>query len=144
VRARKALKRAVGAGLLAGLGYAAWRAWRARVPPPGRDVQWDTAPFPFPPVPRPGSGPAPERVHVPEAVEPGGGPETEALGEAHVEPWVAPLPGGACPASHPVKAKTSSGIFHVPGGANYDRTQADRCYADADAAAADGLRPAKR
>ena len=36
--------------------------------------------------------------------------------------WVEP-DDGACPASHPVKAKLASGIFHVPGGANYDRTQ---------------------
>jgi hypothetical protein len=43
-----------------------------------------------------------------------------------------------------VKAKLSSGIFHVPGGANYARTQADRCYVSADAAETDGLRAAKR
>jgi hypothetical protein len=43
-----------------------------------------------------------------------------------------------------VKAKLASGIFHVPGGANYDRTNADRCYASPEAAESDGLRPAKR
>ena len=43
-----------------------------------------------------------------------------------------------------MKAKLASGIFHEPGGANYARTQADRCYASAEAAEADGLRPAKR
>jgi hypothetical protein len=32
----------------------------------------------------------------------------------------------------------------VPGGASYERTGADRCYADAAAAEADGLRRAKR
>ena len=46
--------------------------------------------------------------------------------------------------SHPVKAKLASGIFHEPGGANYARTHADRCYASGEAAEADGLRPAKR
>ncbi|MCZ7536879.1 MAG: hypothetical protein M5T61_13910 [Acidimicrobiia bacterium] len=51
---------------------------------------------------------------------------------------------GTCPASHPVKAKLSSGIFHVPGGSSYERTKPDRCYVDADSAEADGLRPAKR
>ena len=57
--------------------------------------------------------------------------------------WVAPDPDGSAPASHPVKAKDSSGIFHVPGGRFYDRTKADRCYATAAAAEADGYRPSK-
>jgi hypothetical protein len=60
-----------------------------------------------------------------------------------IDPWVEPVEG-ACPSSHPVKAKLSSRIFHVPGGANYPRTQPDRCYLDPAAAEADGLRPAKR
>jgi len=57
--------------------------------------------------------------------------------------WVEP-DGGVCPTSHPVKAKLSSMIFHVPGGLSYDRTRPDRCYRDEDTAEADGLRPAKR
>ena len=56
--------------------------------------------------------------------------------------WVEPQ-GKACPPTHPVKAKQSSNIFHVPGGVNYDRTQADRCYVDEDAALRDGLRRSK-
>jgi hypothetical protein len=52
--------------------------------------------------------------------------------------------GGACPASHPVKGKRASGIYHLPSGSSYDRTQPDRCYLDAAAAEADGLRAAKR
>jgi hypothetical protein len=59
-------------------------------------------------------------------------------------PWVEAAETGACPAHHPVKAKLSSGIFHVPGGANYSRTRADRCYLSAGAAEADGLRASKR
>ena len=51
---------------------------------------------------------------------------------------------GACPISHPVKGKVTSGIFHVPGGQAYERTRADRCYADSIAAEADGMRQAKR
>ena len=43
----------------------------------------------------------------------------------------------------PVKANDNSGIFHVPGGRFYDRTVAERCYANADDAVADGYRPAK-
>jgi hypothetical protein len=60
-----------------------------------------------------------------------------------VEPWVDPE-DGACPPTHPVKAKLSSRIFHVPGGLAYDRTTPDRCYRDAASAEADGFRPAKR
>ena len=57
--------------------------------------------------------------------------------------WV-PANDGVCPQSHPVKAKLSSKIFHVPGARNYNRTRADRCYPDEQAAIADGLRPALR
>lgn len=57
--------------------------------------------------------------------------------------WVAPE-GEACPASHPVKVKEASGIFHVPGGLAYDRTAPDRCYPDVASAEADGFRQAKR
>jgi hypothetical protein len=51
---------------------------------------------------------------------------------------------GACPVSYPVKAKLSSKIFHLPGMANYERTNADRCYRDVEHAEADGLRASKR
>jgi len=56
--------------------------------------------------------------------------------------WVAPV-DGACPVSHPIKANANSRIYHQPGGRFYDRTQAERCYADAAAAEADGYRAAK-
>ncbi len=59
------------------------------------------------------------------------------------EDWVEPV-DGACPATHPVKGKPGSGIFHLPGGLFYDRTVPERCYRSAEAAEADGLRPAKR
>lgn len=58
-------------------------------------------------------------------------------------PWVEPVDGEA-PATHPIKAKMSSGIYHLPGGFNYARTRPDRCYLDVAAAEADGLRPSKR
>ena len=57
--------------------------------------------------------------------------------------WVAPS-AGACPDTHPIKAKVATGIFHLPGMANYARTSPDRCYRDEAAAEADGLRRAKR
>ena len=56
--------------------------------------------------------------------------------------WVAPV-DGACPEGYPVKANDSSHIYHVPGGRSYDRTIAERCYAKAEDAQADGYRPAK-
>jgi len=58
--------------------------------------------------------------------------------------WVAANGDGGCPDGYPVKVKVRSGIFHTPGMLNYDRTAPDRCYASADAAEADGYRPAKR
>ena len=58
--------------------------------------------------------------------------------------WVAPDDEGTCPASHPVKAKLSSQLFHLPGMFAYERTNADRCYPDEASAEADGLRKAKR
>jgi len=57
--------------------------------------------------------------------------------------WVEPQ-DKACPATHPVKAKRSSNIFHVPGGLNYDRTVPDRCYRDEAAAIADGFVKSRR
>ena len=58
-------------------------------------------------------------------------------------PWLDPV-DGACPTGYDIKAKLSSGIYHVPGMVNYARTTPDRCYASPEAAEADGLRPAKR
>ena len=71
-------------------------------------------------------------------------PPTAGAVAASAERFTEPAADGTCPATHPVKAKLASGIFHVPGGGNYDRTNADRCYVDAAAAEADGLRAAKR
>jgi hypothetical protein len=93
-----------------------------------------------------GNGAASHRhVHVPPHVDVEGGPEIEDEPElpTGVEPAVDAV-DGACPASHPVKGKLASGIYHVPGGANYERTNADRCFLDAAAAEAAGLRPSKR
>ena len=148
---RKSVKRALGAGVASGVAYAAWRAWAKRVPAraPG-GVEWSTAPFPFPPVPRPPSTAPVAPVAKPKA-EPApkaapAKPAKKAATQKAAPPktaWVEPKADGTCPKTHPIKAKMKSGIFHVPGGANYDRTKPDRCYADAAAALADGLRPAK-
>lgn len=60
------------------------------------------------------------------------------------EPRWAEVVDGRCPETHPVKAKMSSGIYHLPGMLNYERARPDRCYRTAADAEADGLRAAKR
>ena len=85
---------------------------------------------------QPTAAAAPEPAVVPE---PAGVPVAGASSG-----WVEPTADGSCPAGHPVKAKLKSKIFHEPGQLNYDRTTPDRCYVDAAAAEADGLRAAKR
>jgi hypothetical protein len=117
------LRRTFRVGLLAGSAYAVWRWYRSSAPQSDAGDGWSSQPFPYPPVPR-------------------GAPETEDETPS-VAPWMEPVQG-FCPASHPVKAKLASGIYHLPGGASYERTKPDRCYLDAAAAEADGLRPTKR
>ena len=90
------------------------------------------------------SEPAPSTaLHAdPEAPKPATDVAPKPAGDVDVA-WVEPT-GEVCPTTHPVKAKLSSKIFHVPGGQSYDRTKPDRCYRDAGAAEADGLRQSKR
>lgn len=63
--------------------------------------------------------------------------------DAPAQLWAAPI-GGECPAGFPLKAAAGSQIFHEPGGAFYERTVPERCYATPADAEADGLRAAKR
>jgi hypothetical protein len=111
----KILKRFCGLGALATVGYGLWWAFDRRTP--GR-VAWEAQPL--------------------------GPPADEPAPEPQAPPWLESADDGSCPLTHPVKSKLASGIFHVPGGASYARTRADRCYRTADAATADGLRAAKR
>jgi hypothetical protein len=157
----KLMRRGALLGLLAGAAYAAWRFLASRSPDTA-GVTFQASPVPgLPrPVPRidtpaPAAAPAasaaaaePVVASAPDAPErplvDGAGatpiPEADITGST---PWVDPI-DGECPVSHPVKAKLTSGIYHLPGGGNYDRTRAERCYVDADAATADGLRAPKR
>jgi len=57
--------------------------------------------------------------------------------------WIPPNEDGSCPDGFPIKANDNSGIYHVPGGRFYVRTRAERCYATAEGAEADGYRAAK-
>jgi hypothetical protein len=121
---RKAITRLFGLSVLGAVGFALWRTWGTQVRSAAGNGEWEHAPFPFPPVP---SAAAHSVLDLTSATA----------------PWVEPEEGGACPRSHPVKGKFGSGIYHVPGGMNYDRTHADRCYLDMEAAEVDGLRHAK-
>ncbi len=76
---------------------------------------------------------------------PGSMPATKQAANSSEAPatWVTPNEDGTCPLSHPVKGKERSGIYHVPEGLSYERTNADRCYASPEAAEADGYRASK-
>ena len=124
---RRWLKRLLGAGMVAGIAYALWRVLDERSR--ASELTWTAQPFPSPPKP--------------EIREPSAAPAPAPRAEAPVEAWIDPV-GDACPTTHPLKAKLASGIYHEPGGQMYDRTTPDRCYRDADAAIADGLRASKR
>ena len=114
--------------VLLGAVAAAARAARRRAVVPPSDVE-DAV---WPPLADVAVAPGPEHSPV------------RTPGQAQTPPaWVEPE-DGACPLSHPVKAKVQSGIFHAPGSAFYDRTQPDRCYRDVAAAEADGLRAPRR
>jgi hypothetical protein len=101
-------------GLLAGGGYAGYQVVRRRQSPSVATPEWPA--MSTEPVAK--SAPAP------------------------ASRWVTTV-NGDCPEGYPVKANDNSGIFHVPGGRFYARTVAERCYANADDAVADGYRPAK-
>ncbi|MDP9453975.1 MAG: hypothetical protein M3P97_11495 [Actinomycetota bacterium] len=138
--------------LVAGAGAAVSKVLQRRRSepfPPAPDAPWP--PIDLSATPRPVPDPAPAVVDEAtlgqdaegEAVAPEG--EVVAVpAEETADGWVEPDDEGDCADSHPVKAKMGSGVFHLPGMANYGRTKADRCYRDKAAAEADGLRQAKR
>ncbi len=126
--------------------------WESPEPEPGFRPSEAPAPYHRPaPDPTPTTGAVPSAAPPVATAEPvapkapatparpldTGAPELEGAS------WVEPV-DGECPPSHPVKAKLASGIYHVPGGLSYARTRPDRCYRDAEAAEADGLRAARR
>jgi hypothetical protein len=129
------LKRMFKLGLLAAAAYAVWRWFETQRSE--SDLRWQSQPPPYPPQPRiEESPPATPVTATAPAATPAVPPDAGAA-------WIEPV-DGACPASHPVKAKMSSRIYHVEGGLNYGRTHPDRCYRDSAAAEADGLRRAAR
>lgn len=146
---RSWFRRLIGVGAIAGAAYAVWRAIEANRP--AGENGWEPQPFPFPPQPRaapstarPVTAPVPAPVEPRVATtiaEPAKQPEPQT--DPEPRPWI-DAEGGTCPVSHPVKVASGSKVFHVPGGQMYERTSAERCYRDAAAAEADGLRASKR
>lgn len=137
-------------GMLGGLAFVLAKVLGARSGPnpslaPSSRDRWPRLAS-DPTVPSVPATPAEESRLVPDAAAPdptGTAPSTGSKERTPTQSWVEPGSNG-CPASHPVKAKLRSKIFHLPGMANYERTQPDRCYLDAQHAEGDGLRAAKR
>ena len=129
----RSLRRLFWLGVLAGGGYGAYRVWRQRQAVPA-------APTPWPPLQtEPRATPTTTRK-IADSTDTDSTPaETPAETSAR---WKVPV-NGDCPDGYLVKANDNSGIFHIPGGRFYARTVAERCYANADDAIADGYRPAK-
>lgn len=138
---RRFVRRMFMLSVVAGTAYAIWRWFESQRSDTG--LSWEAQPAPFPPQPRVDNPPVPatpvSKAEPVTSTEPAGAQAAPPGGDGWVEPT-----DGACPASHPVKAKMSSKIFHVEGGLNYERTHPDRCYRDAAAAEADGLRKSAR
>ncbi len=142
---RRWAKRLVWLAVLTAMTAVIARWWSTRsVPTPSGTPAWPPfdppAPAPRPViVPQVSDEPLPAASDVPAAPVV---PEARGDGPANAAVWVARVDGD-CPLHHPVKANDNSGIYHVPGGRFYDRTKAERCYVDAESAAADGYRAAK-
>lgn len=136
------LRRSLWLVLIAGAGGALW-SWRrdsadAATPAP---AEWPPIPTPTPAPPTPDASASGQATasFVNALVD---APEARSA-DAASGGWAEPLTDGSCPVGYPIKANDNSGIFHLPDGRFYERTKAERCYSDAEAAAADGYRQAK-
>ncbi len=88
---------------------------------------------------------ATEQAAAPPATTSTGPITANAPAEAELDrAWLPADESGACPPTHPVKAKRSTRLYREPGTAAYDRARPDRCYVNAEAAEADGFTRAKR
>lgn len=125
--------------LVLGAAAAVYKVVQARRPSPAlpEGDAWPPTPAPRP-VPTPPKAAAPTETSAAATKSPPTKKATE-----NGAGWVEPVEGN-CPTTHPVKGKLASLIYHLPGMTAYERTNADRCYRDEDAAQADGLRKAKR
>jgi hypothetical protein len=129
------LRRSLWLLLFGAVGGAAWAWWRDHNAPPS-----PSGPPEWPPLkPAAPVEPSTSAASIVNALV----DAPEARSTVDVGDWVSPTDDGTCPPSHLIKANDNSGIFHVPGGRFYDRTGAERCYARAEDAEADGYRAAK-
>ncbi len=137
------LRRLFWLALIGGAGYAGWTLWQRQSGQPQSDApEW-------PPLDSSGqeaTTPVAARFTATDEAAASETPAPDVSGAA-AEPssgrqWVEPV-DGECPDGFAIKANDNSGIFHVPGGRFYDRTGAERCYARAEDAEADGYRAAK-
>jgi hypothetical protein len=148
------LRRLVLLGVLGAVGFAVWKRFvqGPHVSTPGAPITYQGAPSTTRAADTTRPPDTTERVDVsaliegPSEVAPPVEPTRPVQGFAAVSDgptsWVPPI-DGMCPDGYPIKANDNSGIFHVPGGRFYDRTVPERCYANTDAALADGYRQAK-
>jgi len=81
-----------------------------------------------------------ERATQPEPQSPPSNPPAPAATGG----GAAALAGGTCPNEAPIKGNASSGIYHVPSGQFYDRTNAEECFASESAAQDAGYRASQR
>lgn len=111
-------------------------------------------PTPRPPTatPRPSATPEPTRTPVPtQTPDPTRTPNPTAAAIATQASIGVRPQGGACPSEAPIKGNVrdrepdkGAKIYHLPGGASYDVTEPERCFAsEADAQAA-GYRRSER
>ena len=120
--------------VLAGLGFAAWKVWQLLQEGEDHSDEWAATTA------------RAERGRAAEAragSAPPGEETRTASAEAADATWVKPV-GAECPPGYPVKAKTASKVFRVPGMFSYAESKPERCYCNEDAAAADGFTRAKR
>ena len=96
----------------------------------GDGCQPKAAPPPKAPPPPP-APPPPVAPDIPSAPASGGGSYP-------------PISQNSCPASAPIKGNQSSGIYHVPGGQFYGRTNPEECFASESDAQAAGYRKSQR
>ena len=131
-------RRVFGLALVGGAGFAGFSVWQRRsATPPAPTPQWP----PFEPTPSGASSAGSSNSAASTSAAFAGVATKPAAGTSSAT-WAAPI-DGQCPPGYPIKANDNSGIFHVPGGRSYERTVAERCYATAEAAVADGYRAAK-
>src|SRR5438309_1311313 len=114
---RRSFRLGLWVGLLFGIGFALYKTMQ------GRRAAQETV---RPPIEGPGpvraakKAPAKKAPAKKAAAKKAAGPPTKK--------WVEPVSPDMCPDSHPIKAKLSSKLFHLPGMFAYPRTKPDRCY----------------